>query len=183
MLGRAFLCRTRHFCVKPGFFCVEPCILLSNRAFLCRTSVIMRISIYWRLRCHPLHVQPYIIHTSRIQCSYCNCISRHRKGSLKLKTNCNINTISFGVDITISLHGDVLTSFDYMVDLSSVGVNDWSNGRLLQMSVFSSCLSPSASPEGDNCGACPHAICCCCDYIHSAVIAGCWMSTSAGDNW
>ena len=23
----------RAFCVEPGFFCVEPCILLSNRAF------------------------------------------------------------------------------------------------------------------------------------------------------
>ena len=34
MLGRAFLCRTGHFCVQP-------CILLSNRAFLCQMSVIM----------------------------------------------------------------------------------------------------------------------------------------------
>ena len=30
MLGRAFLCRTGHFCVEPGIF-------VSNRAFLCRT--------------------------------------------------------------------------------------------------------------------------------------------------
>ena len=43
-------CWGGHFCVEPGIFvsnCVEPCILLSNRAFLCRTSVIIvYISLY-----------------------------------------------------------------------------------------------------------------------------------------
>ena len=35
MLGRASLCLAGHFCIEPGFFCVEPTILRSNRAFLC----------------------------------------------------------------------------------------------------------------------------------------------------
>ena len=43
MLGRAFLCRTGHlFLCRTGLFCVEPCILVSNRAFLSRKSVIIR---------------------------------------------------------------------------------------------------------------------------------------------
>ena len=47
MLGRAFLCRTEHFCVEPGFFvsnhafccrtglfCVEPMVIISNLSFI-----------------------------------------------------------------------------------------------------------------------------------------------------
>ena len=34
MLGRAFLCRTGHFCVEPAIF-------VSKWAFLCRTNVII----------------------------------------------------------------------------------------------------------------------------------------------
>ena len=55
ILGRAFFCRTGHFSVEPGFFSVEPCILLSNRAFLCRTSVIITI-ITWHFQFHPVNV-------------------------------------------------------------------------------------------------------------------------------
>ena len=42
MLGRAFLCRTGHFC-RTMYFCVELGIFVSNRAFLCRPSVTMLI--------------------------------------------------------------------------------------------------------------------------------------------
>ena len=49
MLGMAFLCRTGHFCVEPGFFVSNHAFLLSNQAFLCRTSVIIaeKCSLMW----------------------------------------------------------------------------------------------------------------------------------------
>ena len=39
MLGRAFLCRTGHFCVEPGFF-------VSNHAFCCRTGLFVSNECY-----------------------------------------------------------------------------------------------------------------------------------------
>ena len=39
MLGRAFLCRTGHFCVKPDFF-------VSNHAFCCRTGLFVSNKCY-----------------------------------------------------------------------------------------------------------------------------------------
>ena len=41
MLGRVFFCQTGHFCVKTCILVEKPGIFVSNRAFLCRTSVIM----------------------------------------------------------------------------------------------------------------------------------------------
>ena len=41
MLGRAFLCRTGHFCVEPGFFVSNHAFLCRTGLFLCRTSVMM----------------------------------------------------------------------------------------------------------------------------------------------
>ena len=41
MLGRAFLCRTGHFCVERGFFVSKHAFCCRTGLFLCRTSVIM----------------------------------------------------------------------------------------------------------------------------------------------
>ena len=48
MLGRAFLCRTGHFCVEPGIFVSNHAFCCWTGLFLCRTSVIMYITPFWR---------------------------------------------------------------------------------------------------------------------------------------
>ena len=44
MLGRAFLCRTGHYCVKPGIF-------VSNHAFCCRTGLFVSDECYNNVQC------------------------------------------------------------------------------------------------------------------------------------
>ena len=44
MLGRAFLCRTGHFCVEPGIFVSNHAFCYRTGLFLCRTSVIIGVT-------------------------------------------------------------------------------------------------------------------------------------------